>query len=192
MRRLPGLLRLEAYGGSLVRNRDDSRHRDAGTPRRSLRREYFSHVDKPPPSANRCRACRHPLILRPCVALRPDGEFWLRDRLFEDGIVEYVDRSSRSSSAIILLTLFAWLREPRVARRARPRGTRGRRRSANCGSAAIDDAMMLELQADVSRAASIARAARGVGVRRRAPAVSWPCPPTQGGCPDGPCCGRAP
>jgi hypothetical protein len=38
VRRLPGLLRLEACGGSLVRNRDDSRHRDEDTPRRSLRR----------------------------------------------------------------------------------------------------------------------------------------------------------
>ncbi len=107
VRRFPGSLRLETCGGSRVRNRDDSHHRDADTPRRSLRREYFSHVDKPPPSANRCRACGHPLILRPCVALRPDGEFWLRDRLFEDGIVEYVDRGSRSGFAIILLTLFA-------------------------------------------------------------------------------------
>ena len=45
--------------------------------------------------------------LRPCVALRPNGEFWLRDGLFEEGIVEYVDRGSRSSVAIILLTLLA-------------------------------------------------------------------------------------
>ena len=30
----------------------------------------------------------------------PSGEFWLRDELFEDGIVEYVDRGSRSHSAI--------------------------------------------------------------------------------------------
>ena len=36
--------------------------------------------------------------LRPCVALRPNGEFWLRDGLFEEGIVEYVDRRSRSLS----------------------------------------------------------------------------------------------
>ena len=36
VRRLPGLLRLETCGGSLVRNRDDSHHRDEDTPRRSL------------------------------------------------------------------------------------------------------------------------------------------------------------
>jgi transposase len=34
------------------------------------------------------------------------------------------------------------------------------------------------------------RAARSV--RRRAPTVSWPCPPIRGGCPDGSCCERAP
>ena len=38
VRRLPGLLRLETCGGSLVRNRDDSHHRDEDTPRRSQRR----------------------------------------------------------------------------------------------------------------------------------------------------------
>src|SRR5712671_4330611 len=107
VRRFPGSLRLETCGGSLVRNRDDSHHRDEDTPRRSLRRGCPWHVDKPPPSANRCRAFRPPLSLRPCVALRPSGEFWLRDVLFEEGIVEYVDRGSRSSLAIILLTLFA-------------------------------------------------------------------------------------
>src|SRR5713226_7456403 len=51
VRRLPGLLRLETCGGSLVRNRDDSHHRDEDTPRQSLRRGCPRHVDKPPPNA---------------------------------------------------------------------------------------------------------------------------------------------
>src|SRR5712691_1107090 len=39
VRRLPGLLRLETCGGSLVRNRDDSHHRDEDTPTRIRRWE---------------------------------------------------------------------------------------------------------------------------------------------------------
>jgi hypothetical protein len=39
VRTRPGLLLLETCGGSLGRNRDDSHHHDADTPRQNRRRE---------------------------------------------------------------------------------------------------------------------------------------------------------
>ena len=116
----------------------------------------------------------------------PSGEFWLRDELFEDGIVEYVDRGSRSHSVIYscATSQAACSAESTTAGRALlpPIRSSDRRKLTF-------QAMWGTTQTERPRGHCVPR---GSQVRRRAPTASWPCPPIRGGCPDGSCCERAP